>query len=135
MLKRVFKLLVPVTAVVCLLLAWGAQWALPMLIGQQFDASVTLFQLFTVALFLFGLSSLIGAQVMVLLNRHVMYTKIVTLSVFGSLIAAYIMNLLWGAAGSALAVIACEASVFVACLAYLQKDRGQVFSMARHNVQ
>lgn len=134
MLKRVFKLLVPVTAVVCLLLAWGAQWALPMLIGQQFDASVTLFQLFTVALFLFGLSSLIGAQVMVLLNRHVMYTKIVTLSVFGSLIAAYIMNLLWGAAGSALAVIACEVSVVIGCLASLQKDWVQAFGITRNEV-
>lgn len=127
MLRRILLVQAPITGIVCALMAWVPSWLLPLFVGHQFDASVQLFQLLTVALFLYSMTTLLGLQLMVLVNCYSLYTKTVLLAVGASLIAAYVMNIFWGAIGSVLAIIISEASILVLSLVYLKQQLPLVF--------
>lgn len=127
LLRLILLIEVPVSATVCALLAFSSSWLLPILIGHQFDESAHVFSLLTVALFLYGLTNLLGVQLMVLVNCYSFFSRTLLFSIGVSLIIAFPMNSVWGAIGSALAIIMSEASVLFASLVHLKRQSPLVF--------
>ena len=126
MLKKVLLVQTPLTMLVAGCLAISAPWILPLLLGSNFDTAVPVFQWMCLILVLNGIANLIGGQLMVALNYHLFYTKVVLVAGGISLPTAWLMNLWVGDIGSVWAMLIFEAVIIGACVIGLHRFNSQI---------
>jgi O-antigen/teichoic acid export membrane protein len=106
----------------------AAPWTVGLIMGEQFDAAVSVLRVLSPLPFLIGLSNVFGIQTMLPLGMKKSFSRIVMASGLVNIILMLVLAPQWEAEGAAAAVLLAEGLVTLAMALVLRKSNVRLFS-------
>lgn len=106
-----------------------APWIVLVVMGQQFEAAVSVLRVMAPLPFLIGLSNVFGIQTMLPLGLKKSFSRIVVLSGIINISLILVLAPVWGAEGAAAAILITESLVTVAMVLVLRSANIHIFTL------